>query len=101
MKLALVFLLTLALAGCASQGFKTPLQQTEAACVTASGAYKVITAANNIKPLSASQQADVLAAIKKTNAYCKPVKVPDGPLDQLAFDQAIDLLNAYLVRIQK
>jgi hypothetical protein len=73
MKLLVVFLLTIALAGCASQSTKpldTAHKQIEAACIGISASYALAAAASDRGKLSAAQQAQFTKAASITDKVC-------------------------------
>lgn len=83
LKTILVMTLLLALSACQSSvprpDHLTVHQRYEAACVGAGEAYGVIAAANNLHPLKAAQQAQVLKAVAITDARCKLKPGEDYP----------------------
>jgi len=107
MKTACVFLLIVALAGCATTPHAplTVHQRIEAACIGGGTAYGVITAVNNLHPLSASQQAQASSAKAKLDKKCKlapgqdyPYSLSDALLTEL--EGAAGMLNTIKSEVQ-
>lgn len=73
MKLLLPLTLVLLLSACAGSAGKivTVHQRVEAACVSAGTAYGIIAAVNNVRPINASQQAQVLKAKAIVDPRCE------------------------------
>lgn len=81
MKLLVALPLTLCLSACASAPHAplTVHQRIEAACVGGGISYGVITAVNNLHPLTASQQDQALSAKAKIDKQCKLTPGQDYP----------------------
>lgn len=74
MKKLFALALVVALSACATPPPPKPLtvhQRIEVACTDAGTAYAVITEVNNVHPLKASQQAQVLKAVEIIDKRCK------------------------------
>lgn len=98
MKLIATLVLVIALSACASKPTKplTVHQRYEVACVGAATAYGVIAAVNNVKPLKASQQKQVLEAKAKIDTRCElgpgedyPYTATEAVMDELESSAAL------------